>query len=46
MEAFFAIEPKAFALVLLNILLWFGIGFLLYKLIRWKKKDHNSKTEP
>ena len=46
MEAFFEIEPKAFDLVLLNILLCFGIGFLLYKLIRWKKKDHNSKTEP
>lgn len=46
MEIFFAIEPKAVALVLLNILLWVGVCFLLFKLIRWKKKDHNSKTEP
>ena len=38
MEIFSAIEPKAVALVLLNILLWIGIGFLLFKLIRRKKK--------
>ena len=46
METFFAIEPKAVMYVLLNALLWVGIGFLLYKLIRWKKIDHNAKTEP
>lgn len=46
MEIFFAIESKAVALALLNILLWVGISFLLYKLIRWKKKKaHNSKIE-
>ena len=45
METFFAIEPKAVALVLISVFLWVGFGFFLYKLIRWKK-DHNSKTEP
>jgi len=40
MEIFSAIEPKAVALVLLNILLWVGIGFLLYNLIRRKKKGN------
>lgn len=38
MEAFFAIETKVVIYVLLNSLLWVGIGFLLYKLIRRKKK--------
>ena len=38
METFFAIEPKAVYVVFLNILLWVGIGFLLYKLIRKRKK--------
>lgn len=42
METFFAIEPKAVVYVLINALLWIGIGYLLYKLIRWKKKkDYN-----
>ncbi len=38
METFFAIEPKTVMYVLLNALLWVGIGFLLYKLISKKKK--------
>ena len=38
MEAFFAFNPQAVMLVLLNILLWVGIGLLLYKHIRRKKK--------
>lgn len=42
METFFAIEPKAVVYVVINALLWIGIGYLLYKLIRWKKKkDYN-----
>lgn len=42
METFFAIEPKAVGYILINALLWIGIGYLLYKLIRWKKKkDYN-----
>lgn len=45
MEIFSAIEPKVVLLVLLNILLWIGIGFLLYKLIRWKKKQSNNSLE-
>lgn len=46
METFFAIEPKAVMYVLLNALLWIGVGILLYILIRKKKKEgHNSKTE-
>jgi len=38
MESFFAIEPNVGILVLVNLLLWVGIGFLLYKLIRRKEK--------
>ena len=38
MEIFFAIEPQAVMLVILNILLWVGVGFLFYRLIRKKKK--------
>ena len=38
METFFAIEPKTVMYVLINALLWIGIGFLLYKLIPKKKK--------
>ena len=45
MEMFSSIEPKVVLLVLLNILLWVGIGFLLYKLIRWKKKQSNNSPE-
>lgn len=36
--AFSVIEPKAVMVVLLNLLFWMGIGFLLYKFIRKKKK--------
>ena len=39
MENFFAAEPKTVIFVLLNFLLWIGIGFLLYKLIRKKKQE-------
>ena len=35
-ETFTAIEPKAVMFVLINLLLWAGIGFLLYKLMRKK----------
>ena len=35
-ETFTAIEPKGVILILINILLWAGIGFLLYKLIKKK----------
>lgn len=45
MEIFSAIEPKVVLLVLLNVLLWIGIGFLLYKLFRWKKKQSNNSPE-
>ena len=41
MEILSAIEPKVVLLVLLKILLWTGIGFLLYKLVRWKNKQSN-----
>ena len=37
MELFVAIEPKTVMYLLLNVFLWAGLGFLLYKLIRWKK---------
>lgn len=37
METIFAMEPKAVMLVLLNLFLWVGIGFLIYKLYRKKK---------
>ena len=47
METFFAIEPKTVMYVLLNALLWIGVGVLIYILIRQKKENgHNSKTEP
>lgn len=42
METFFAIEPKAVVYVLLNALLWVGIAFFLYKLIRRKKEKNNN----
>ena len=45
MEMLSAIEPKVVLLVLLNILLWAGIGFLFYKLVRWKKKQSNDSPE-
>ena len=37
METFIAIEPKTVIFVLINILLWFVIGFIIYNLIRKKK---------
>ena len=35
-ETFTAIEPKAVILVLINLLLWAGIVFLLYKLSQFQ----------
>ena len=38
METFFAIEPKAGLFVIFNLILWVGIGFVLYKLVSKRSK--------
>lgn len=41
-QTLFALEPAAMTVVIVNLLLWAGIGILLYRLMKKKKKGSDA----